>query len=515
MKKIYNFLKSINLYGINFPLLYQKKSNYTTLLDMFLTFITLIIIIILSLKYFIEYFKSLKFSIVTNYYPVISKIPLDLSINSIKFALYSYNGTLITFDESYISFSIYKNNFGFINHTWIRDSINIEFEQCNKNENIEKIKDNDYEKFICVKQNQNLTIAGRYGDIIQGFEILEFHLNKCKNSSNSKIICKSNEEIENYILNSYIDVLYMSYYVNHFQSYPIYQSLRTDALAITLNTVKRYIYYFSDSIYIDNHGIFFENSKNYSFYEFHSFNPDHTDEEKKTYYEGDNIILEIIFTVYDKQTEYIRNYPLLQDVLSNIGGFTQTLLTIFQFLSNYFSKKFFVKEIYQKLISEKIKKNCNVNDNEKIIEKENDNPNTYIRFIDIGSKNELNSNKNKFKQLNYLNKSNTKINHNKKKNLNYPYKKKTIKKLNSSKNEKKMFKFYYYILPFWILEKYTNNWVIDFYENIFKKFLSIEIIIPFLERLNMMIDLKNDNYIFCFDLFFQKYIREKKFNKNE
>ena len=134
MKKIYNFFKSINLYGNNFPLLYQKKSNYTTLFDMFLTFITLIIIIILSLKYFIEYFKSLKFSIVTNYYPVISKIPLDLSINSIKFVLYSYNGTLITFDESYISFSIYKNNFGFINHTWIRDSINIEFEQCNKNE---------------------------------------------------------------------------------------------------------------------------------------------------------------------------------------------------------------------------------------------------------------------------------------------------------------------------------------------------------------------------------------------
>ncbi len=80
-KKIYNFLKSINLYGINFPLLYQKKSNYTTLFDMFLTFITLIIIIILSLKYFIEYFKSLKFSIGTNYYPGISKIPLNLSIN--------------------------------------------------------------------------------------------------------------------------------------------------------------------------------------------------------------------------------------------------------------------------------------------------------------------------------------------------------------------------------------------------------------------------------------------------
>ena len=141
--------------------------------------------------------------------------------------------------------------------TWIRDSINIEFEECNKNYNLEKIPEKNYEKLICIKENQNLTISGRYGDIIQGFEILEFHLNKCKNSSNSKIICKSNEEIENYILNSYIDVLYMSYYVNHFQSYPIYQSLRTDALAITINTVKRYFYYFSDSFYIDYKGIFF------------------------------------------------------------------------------------------------------------------------------------------------------------------------------------------------------------------------------------------------------------------
>ena len=329
MKKIYNFLKSINLYGINFPLLYQKKSNYTTLFDIFLTLITLIIIIILSLKYFIEYFKSLNFQIVTNYYPLISKKPLDLSLSSIKFALYSFNGTLKSFDESYISFSIYKNNFRFINHTWIRDSINIEFEECNKNYNLEKIPENNYEKLICIKKNQNLTISGRYGDIIQGFEILEFHLNKCKNSSNSKIICKSNEEIKNYLLNSYIDILYISYYVNHFQSYPIYQSLRTDTLAITLNTVKRYIYYFSDSFYIDYKGIFFEKNKNYSFYEFHSFSSDHTDNEENTYYINENIILEIMFTVYDKQTEYIRKYPLLQDVLSNIGGLTQTLLTIF------------------------------------------------------------------------------------------------------------------------------------------------------------------------------------------
>ena len=33
MKRIKNLIKDINIYGIEFPLLYQKEKNYTTFLD--------------------------------------------------------------------------------------------------------------------------------------------------------------------------------------------------------------------------------------------------------------------------------------------------------------------------------------------------------------------------------------------------------------------------------------------------------------------------------------------------
>ena len=55
MKKDQNFLKDLNIYGIEFPLLYQKEKNYTTFLDIILSLTSITLMLVISIKYFSEY----------------------------------------------------------------------------------------------------------------------------------------------------------------------------------------------------------------------------------------------------------------------------------------------------------------------------------------------------------------------------------------------------------------------------------------------------------------------------
>ncbi len=73
----------------------------------------------------------------------------------------------------------------------------------------------------------------------------------------------------------------------------------------------------------------------------------------------------------------------------------------------------------------------------------------------------------------------------------------------------------YYITPSFIFDNAKNNEIISCYNNIFKKFVSIEVMVPLLERLSIMIDMKqNDNYLFKIDTFLKKNINKNQINKN-
>ena len=66
LSKITKIFKSINIYGVNIPLLYKKDEIFNTTLGVLLSILSYIIIILVSLFYFLELFNKLSFLFITN-----------------------------------------------------------------------------------------------------------------------------------------------------------------------------------------------------------------------------------------------------------------------------------------------------------------------------------------------------------------------------------------------------------------------------------------------------------------
>ena len=190
MKKIRRLFEKINIYGLDFHLLYKKEANYSTLFDIFLSLIFIFIFLFLSYSYLKNVFISSEFTIVTNSIQLKGKTAIDLSNTSIMFGIANYTGKNINFDKEYINFNLYKTNheFSVINKRMNRTKINITLEKCTKENMVGYFYDNikgsfNISNFLCIKKGQNLTIAGQYGDIFNWFDILEFHISKCENKT--------------------------------------------------------------------------------------------------------------------------------------------------------------------------------------------------------------------------------------------------------------------------------------------------------------------------------------------
>ena len=61
-EKFKNILNEVNLYGLDFNLLYKKEKTYSTLFDVFLSLIYLSLLIIVSVIYFSDIFNNKGFS---------------------------------------------------------------------------------------------------------------------------------------------------------------------------------------------------------------------------------------------------------------------------------------------------------------------------------------------------------------------------------------------------------------------------------------------------------------------
>ncbi len=528
MSKFKSLLKEINIYGVDFKLLYQKENHYTTQLDIILSLFSIIFILMISIKYFSEYIHKKNFTIVTNYHPITNKIPINLSSNPIFFGLYDWKGKIKRIDPSYCTLTLDLNqHILFNNKSFERISTNIKLLFCNESEETKKKMNFGYdsEYHICVKPNQNLTISGRYGDRLNGFDILEAHLNKCKNSSDSKIKCKSEDEINQYLKNTFITLFYLNYEVDHYNiSNPFSQNFRVNSFPISLNAIKRYFIYYTYSIYVQLTGIIFEKMNENFFYEFKDINIDFVEDETNSFYKNDNVVVEIVFTIWDKETKYIRKFPFIQDVLGDIGGLTGIITTVFQFISSFYSVKFFLVDFSNNLINNrKIDKRYifNTDIKKSLTVKNNITQSSRSKFItDIKNNLKLNDNKNYIEIKTFDKKKNEAF---VKKNLVETLNKiaintegtpnSSVSNLEKNKQTNK-FPLLYYITPFFIFDNAKNNEIISCYNNTFKKFVSIEVMVPLLERLSIMIDMKqNDKYLFKIDSFLKKNIKKNQINK--
>ena len=482
--------------------MYKKNEKYETIFGIILSFITIFSIIIISILFGSDVVCRTGYSIVTNYLPLKHKTLIDFSKRPFMLGFAS-QGKITGIDFSKISISFERNVHNiYLDENGIyqleRISNIIELEYCNKSKHY--LNQNDfmnkfnYSNYLCPKPNQNLNFGGRFGDNINGYDLLEIHLNKCTNTTENNN-CKSEEIIDKFLDNSYLEMVYLSESIDHSNiSYPLSENLRNQLYVVAKEHVKRYYQYFQIASYSSDTGLVLNNIKIFDFVENKNLFLDFVKDEEQSFYTS-AALLEIALTSTDQKTIYQRKYVKVQNVLGSIGGFINVLYVFFQFITSYFTKKTMIVDITNKII---IQDDNNISNKNTLFTKNN--------FINLYSsihapKKNQNISSSRFSLFNQkikaLTITGTKINssfvnhsyieNSKKTNLNKEgnvKKKKKIKFIHKHNPKKFEISFFHYLFPLSTLVKKYNS--LNFYINLFYKYMSIETIIPLIERLSKM-----------------------------
>ena len=505
--KFQKLLKKIDLYGLNFPLRYKGKHEYNTFCGITLSIITIIGITIIVILFLIQHFSRIKVSIIQNSEQLYEKKILNFTRIPILIGFVNDGGRPVTIDPKYLSITLDKNDHypdkdkeGVMYLRRESKSIKLEYCDINKHFNndsyiIGMIDDFEYQNYLCAVPGQNLSIAGRYGDSIHGYDILEIHLIKCDNNSNNSS-CASEEELNQFYKNSYLSILYLSEALNHYDyKNPIRKTFRSEVFMVVSNSVKRYYYYFAPGEYFSDNGYFLQEMKKFEFFEYDKTDLDFVDEEDQSYYSNSTLI-EVSFSSVDKFITFERTYPKIQDSLGNISGWFRILKAFCQIISNFFSEKIFLLDIINKISTVNEKKKIN-----NLIVKDNKEKskfyNNYI-YNDINSKNKILMSRTSIKGYNLkdINMNKTILTNDV---LNYNHTSNDDIKNKISFNKKKIQMSYIeYILPFCILRKKDKYSFIIFYRNFIYKDISLEVLIPLIERiskLNFASENSKNNYL--------------------
>ena len=245
-----DLFNKIDLYGLTFPLRFKKQNSYNTLCGITLSLITILGMTIVILYFTIKNFKRTDLSIITNTKHLYGKHLFNFTKNPFLVGYVNNEGRAVEIDPSYLTITLDKNDHypeknekGVIDVR--RESIPIKLEYCrigiHFNDSLikEMITEFEYENYLCPVPGQNLSIGGRWGDSVHGYDMLEFHLVKCENTS-EKQNCKSEEELDKFFKNSYMSIIYLAQSLDHFDvENPIERKFRSEIFLIVTQLVQR------------------------------------------------------------------------------------------------------------------------------------------------------------------------------------------------------------------------------------------------------------------------------------
>ena len=481
-----HFFNQIDLYGLTFPLRYRRHKEYNTLCGITLSLITIIGMSAVILFFIIQNFKRTEMSIISNTQHLYGKSLFNFSNNPFLIGYVNNDGRAVKIDPTYLTITLDKNDHyadkdenGIIDLRRVSTPIKLEY--CKMDVHLngshvkEMIKEFEYENYLCPIPGQNLSIGGRWGDHVNGYDMLEFHVIRCENTSKEQN-CRTPEEMEIFFKNSYFSVIYLAQSLDHYDAInPIKKKFRSEIFLIVTQLVKRYYYYFIPGEYISDNGLFFNNIKTFDFFQYDRVVIDFVDKEDQDYYSGATIA-EVCFSSIDKFITYERKYSKIQDSLGNIGGWIRIILVVCQFISDYFSEKIFLVDIINSIASTSYPRRI------PPLKLNKSNSGKINNFI----KEENNSNY-KFQQSPISLKPSMKENKNENENAD-------VSSLPITNIKKQYFEFQKnvqlsileYCLPLWTMEKNDKYSFFMHYKDFIYKDISLEVLVPLVERLLKM-----------------------------
>ena len=348
------FLKNFDLISPKITLYYKGEKNHTSIISGVITIICCLITLVLGIidlvncvkmknptAYFFNRFVEdigdfyINKTSLFNYIQLInmrSREPVDIDYTKIEII-----GINISLD------TVINKNFNLENfHHWYYgkcdDYINnkeniITNKILNKTACIKKYFDYNKKKYFNVDDINFVNPVIKRGASHPNLTIYGIIIKKCENNDFRKNYygeCSSEEDINNYIKDNYIDVLNYKNPINKFL-YSITDSISSDSY--TVNNIN-----FNPTVIRSYHGLIFndfEEQHSYSFKE---------NSELTTMQENTKILTCFYFWIQNSQQYYERHYPNIALVFSNIGG-TGSALFMISKLINIIFNRYFIRHI--------------------------------------------------------------------------------------------------------------------------------------------------------------------------
>ena len=497
--EISRFLNLFNIYGLRLSLFYKNRSEYSSNLGIILSFLSYIIIIIYSIILFLRLILHSSFTILSeNYYSGqnfinLTEIPFVLGIINLA-------GEFLPPNNKY-KISVSKGYFKSSNDYIIEQ---IKFENCTNSPFIKQYPNLlrfPISNYLCIEPNQNLSIFGRYGDFLNGFQSINIFLNECTDKN-----CTFDYDID---INDYLlQVIYLTNIIDH-QNYhnPVQEKFRDENIFVDTSHFKKYLYYLTPFVYESNTGYLFNLYERIFSFQFEKFALDIINKDNnssKLFVNGNNYthLLHLAITCSDYPLKISRTYLKLMDIFPIIGGCINFMFTLFKCITLYFSQKTFFNDIINSLIN---KNNLDFNLGTSNLKGGNGTFKIQNHKSKMIFSNKYNLKKNSSYKINTSNGNliitknipslhekkifSNEITINKELNNNTSFKnnidcQRQLKHHKSFKNYSYQVSLIDYILPYVCIQKYKKNNFIIIISNYIKKYLSIEKILPIIERLS-------------------------------
>jgi hypothetical protein len=339
-----NLITSIDFLG-NEPKMYIfKKDIFKTLFGGFLSILTAIAILSLSLYFIILTFSRQDLDLISSQ---TTRFEKRLILSSIPILFSPANKDGVLFNTSMVYPVIQYWNFppksqGVVNVT------TVPFKQCDMND-VKGYEDLftgfHLNSFYCMnKSTLNLTLSGDNGDINNGYAKLNVYIAECRNDSiynpnPNRQGCLPKDKIDA-TLSTFPIILYMTFpdYEINFQNLtnPYMPYIRTENFIFAAQAKNSYLYYLKRTFITTDYGFVFESDDTIFSYQ--------SDSMLSMSSLGSAFFVPEAFGVFQlalasRADLYFRSYTKLQTLIANISGIADFIIILAKLIIDYVSDK--------------------------------------------------------------------------------------------------------------------------------------------------------------------------------
>ncbi len=325
MKVIYNSLKFQDYFYVTFLHEFKGEKKKHSYISVFLSLIVNIICMTLLMINIIHLFERKEPAISYSKIDLYRGVNITLNTKDLLFSVFLRdknhiplnNPSLITINAMYKILQKNKENGSLDSKEYDLDIVNCTnfYNKYQKLEIDKQFKENDIRLHYCFNDSKKkIIIGGRYSDDF--YASIAIYISKCQNSSDSSIICKSEDIINEKVQDAWLQIYYSTNSINSENySHPIQTDLSSVYFKLDSNLNKHVYTYFGVLDFTSNENYIFDVFKKKKVIKLeHSFNDlNLINKESKT--------LSTIYVCSAMTKEKIqRRYIKIQEIGANISG---------------------------------------------------------------------------------------------------------------------------------------------------------------------------------------------------